>query len=152
VSRRNTRAGKARRRAERHVRRQGQDQALRESAHLARRTSHVLDVELSRLYFPDDELGGEFVSWFAEWALRDDPMGIEDNNEDLHQLIDDLTDSARREWADPYDLHLTIEWEITGDAPPGKTVEDMVAEAGVTLPTAITPLSGRPAQHDGSNE
>jgi hypothetical protein len=64
-------------------------------------------------------------------GLRDDPVGIEDSNEDLQQLVDDARQRAGRD-------SLAIEWELSGDAPPGKTVQDMTAEAGVTLPAALT--------------
>lgn len=143
MSRRNTRAGKTQRRAERHARNQRREQAA-QAAVPAGRHRHVLEVELSRMYCPADELGGECVTWFAEWGPRDDLMGIEDSNEDLHQLVNDLITSARLEWADRYNAGLAIEWEITGDAPPGKTVEDMVSETGLVLPTHITPQSSGP--------
>ena len=64
-------------------------------------------MQLSRFYFPDDE--DEPVSWSAEWGLRDDSVGTEDSNEDVHQLIRDIIEDARR-WADRYDL--TIEWTL----------------------------------------
>ena len=89
------------------------------------------------------------VTRFAEWGLRDDSTGVEDSNEDLQQLNDDLIEDGGR-WTDRYDL--TIEWELSGDAPPGKTLHDMVAEAGVTLPAAFIPSSvpsGRQGGADG---
>lgn len=99
------------------------------------RSPHVLEVDLSRLYFPDDE--EEPVSWAAEWGLRDDPVGTEDSNVDVQQLIVDLLEDARRQWADRYDL--SIEWELSGDAPRGKSVQDMLTELGVTLPGKLPP-------------
>lgn len=105
----------------------------------APRRSHVLEVALSRFYFPDDE--EEPVSWAAEWGLRDDPVGTEDNNEDVRQLIEDLLEDARRQWADRYDL--SIEWELSGDAPRGKSVQDVLTELGVTLPGKLSPEPGR---------
>jgi len=35
-----------------------------------RQRPHVLEIQLSRFYFPDDE--EEPVRWSAEWGLRDD--------------------------------------------------------------------------------
>jgi hypothetical protein len=61
-------------------------------------------------------------------------MAIGDSNADLQQLVDDLVDNARQ-WTGRYDL--TPEWDLDGDAPAGKTVRDMVAEAGVTLPATV---------------
>lgn len=101
----------------------------------------MLDVQLTgstsprtTWAFPQDDLGEEYTGWAAEWGLRDDPVGIEDSNEDLQQLIDDILDDARQ-WTDRYDL--AIEWDLSGDAPAVKTVQDIVAEAGVSLPTAV---------------
>lgn len=94
-------------------------------------------MQLSRFYFPADE--EEPVSWSAEWGLRDDPVGTEDSNEDVHQLINDIIEDARR-WTDRYDL--TIDWTLSGDSPRGKTVEDMLTELGVTLPEKVTPEPG----------
>ena len=145
MSRRNSRAGKARRHAERQQRREGAGSTVRPGG----RRSHVLDVELSRLHFLADEIGGECVTWFAEWGLRDDSTGVEDSNEDLQQLIDDLIEDAGQ-WTDRYDL--TIEWELSGDAPPGKTVHDMAAEAGVTLPEAVIPSSVSSGRQGGADD
>lgn len=74
-------------------------------------------------------------------GLRDDPVGTEDSNEDVRQLIEDLLEDARRQWADRYDL--SIEWELSGDAPRGKSVQDVLAELGVTLPDKLSPERGR---------
>lgn len=95
---------------------------------------HVLEVSLSRFYFPCDD---EPVSWAAEWGLRDDPVGTEDSNEDLRQLISDILDDARQQWVGRYDL--SIEWTLDGDAPPGKSVEDVIAGLGITLPGKLIP-------------
>ncbi len=54
----------------------------------------------------------------------------------MEQLIHDILEDARH-WTDRYDL--TIEWALSGDAPPGKTVQDMLTEVGVALPEKITP-------------
>jgi hypothetical protein len=54
----------------------------------------------------------------------------------VQQLIDDIIEDARQ-WARRYDL--TIEWTLSGDAPRGKTVEDVLAERGITLPRKVTP-------------
>jgi hypothetical protein len=130
MSRRNSRAGKARRRAERQ---ELQDWAGQATA-LADRRSRVLEVQLSRVHFPDDDLGEKYTGWSAEWGLRDDPVGIEDSNEDLQQLVNGIIEDARH-WTDRYDL--TIEWDLSGDAPAGKIVQDMAAEAGVNLPATV---------------
>jgi hypothetical protein len=148
MSKRNSQAGKARRRAERQRQRAqaertsmvagdtaaaGSDPeslALTEdvpeglahilgqehSSRAGPRRPRVLDVRLSRFWFPEDDEND--VSWSAEWGLRDDPVGVEDRNEDLQQLVDDLIEDARR-WTDRYDL--AIEWDLSGDAPAGKT-------------------------------
>ena len=99
------------------------------------RRPRVLEVQLSRFYFPGDE---EPVSWAAEWGLRDDPVGTEDSNEDVQQLINDIIEDARQ-WTERYEL--TIEWTLSGDAPHGKTVQDTLTELGVTLPGKVTPES-----------
>jgi hypothetical protein len=98
------------------------------------RRPHVLEVQLSRFSFPDDE--EEPVTWSAQWGLRDDAVGTEDGNEDVQQLIYDIIEDARR-WTDRYEL--SIEWELSGDAPHGKTVEDVLSELGVTLPETVPP-------------
>jgi len=97
----------------------------------------VLEVQLTRVHIPEDAQDEEYIGWTAQWALRDQSVGIEDSNEDLQQLLDDIVDDARQQWTDRYDL--TIEWELSGDAPTGKTVQDMVTEVGVTLPTTVMP-------------
>jgi hypothetical protein len=85
---------------------------------------------------PEDELGGESVTWSAAWGLQDDDFGTEDSDEDLRRLVSGIVDDARQ-WTGRYAL--TIEWDISGDAPEGQTVEDMIAETGVTLPEIIEP-------------
>jgi hypothetical protein len=68
-------------------------------------------------------------------GVRGDSVGTEDSNENLQELVDAIVEDARQ-WADRYDL--AIEWNCSGDAPPGKTVHDIVTEAGVTLPAALS--------------
>lgn len=127
---------RARERAEAKATRPPQPPAAATGAPIPPRRPHVLEVELSRFYFPGDD---EPVTWSARWGLRDDPVGTEDSNEDVRQLISDIIEDVRCQWTDRHDL--TIEWDVSGDAPPGKTVEDMLAELGVTLPEKVTPGS-----------
>jgi hypothetical protein len=136
MSKRNSRAGKARRRG----------QARRDAARAPERPSgiagsgqegrsgapQVLEARLSRFCFPGDEE----ASWSAEWGLQDDPVGIEDSSQDLRQLVGDIVDDARS-WAGRHGL--VVEWDLSGDAPAGMAVQDMVAAAGVTLPPTISP-------------
>ena len=72
-------------------------------------------------------------------GLHDDAVGTEDSNEDVQQLIYDIVEDARR-WTDRCDL--TIEWELSGDAPHGRTVEDVLSKLGVTLPETVPPEPG----------
>lgn len=95
---------RARERAEAKAARRAQPPPAAVSPPAPSRRPRVLEVQLSRFYFPDDE--DEPVSWSAEWGLRDDSVGTEDSNEDVHQLIRDIIEDARR-WTDRYDL--TIE-------------------------------------------
>jgi len=92
----------------------------------------VLEVELDRCADPDDPT---YISWMAEWGLRDDSMGVGDSNEDLADLVAKIVEDARHSWSDRFDL--SIEWTLDGDAPPGGTVADAVAAAGVTLPPKV---------------
>lgn len=131
MSKRNSRAAKAARRAARSQHRAQAVAATPDSPKPRRRA--VLDVRLDRIEGEDSE--GSYVSWAAEWGLRDDETGVEDGNEDVHQLVSDIIEDVRQSWGRRYDL--ALEWEIGGDAPAGKTVEDMIAEAGVTLPTTL---------------
>jgi hypothetical protein len=101
------------------------------------RRSRVLEVALSRFCFPDDE--EEPVTWVAQWALRHDRVGTEDSDEDLPQLVSDIVEDARRR-ADSHDL--TIKWDLSGDSPSGKSVKDMVADLGVTLPDRVARRPG----------
>lgn len=123
---------RARERAERKAAHRSQSPQTPTSAIAPTKRPHVLEVELSRFYFPDDE--EEPVSWAATWGLRDNSVGTEDSNEDVQQLIGDIVEDARR-WTDRYDL--TIEWELSGDSPPGKSIEDVLEELGVALPDRI---------------
>ena len=93
------------------------------------RPSQVLDVALYRFVDPDDPDG---VTWSAEWGLRDEEVGVEDNSESLQEVVDAVLQDARELVAD-YDLQ--IAWEIDGDPPRGQTVKDAIATLGVTLPT-----------------
>lgn len=74
------------------------------------------------------------VTWFATWGLRDDDVGTEDSGEDLAELVSAIVEDAQV-WSDRYDL--TIEWTVGGDAPPGGSVEEAVAAAGVVLPQTL---------------
>ncbi|WP_409496734.1 hypothetical protein [Amycolatopsis sp. cmx-11-12] len=79
----------------------------------------VIDIELYRTVFNDP--GETYVSWGAEWGLRDDSVGTEDSSEDVAAVLEDL-----RLLADCYTVRL--EWQLGGDPPEGKTVADAVAE------------------------
>lgn len=92
----------------------------------------VVDIELYRTVF--DDPGETYVSWGAEWGLRDDSVGTEDSNENLAELIDAILEDLRP-LAERYTLRL--EWDLDGDPPEGKTVADAVAEWGVTLPAVL---------------
>ncbi len=127
---------RARERAEAKSARRAQPPQTPTSAVPPTKRPQVLEVELSRFYFPDDE--EEPVSWAATWGLRDSSVGTEDSNEDVQQLIRDILEDSRQ-WTDRYDL--TIEWELSGDSPPGKSIEDVLAELGVALPGRISDQS-----------
>jgi hypothetical protein len=105
----------------------------------------VVDVHLYRI---EDE-DGPYVSWHAEWALRDSDIGIEESGEDLRELVSAVVADVRG-WSLPRDL--TLEWEIEGDVPAGKTPEDMVTEAGVTLPRTLPRASGITSHHVSKDE
>ena len=137
VMKESRRQRRARERAEAKAARRAQPPPAVVSTPAPSRRPRVLEVQLSRFYFPDDQ--DEPVSWSAEWGLRDDSVGTEDSNEDVHQLIRDIIEDARR-WTDRYDL--TIEWTLFGDSPRGKTVQDMLTELDVILPEKIAPGSG----------
>lgn len=104
---------RARERAEAKAARRSQPPRVPTSPVASAKSPHVLEVELSRFYFPDNE--DEPVSGAATWGLRDSSVGTEDSNEDVQQLIRDIIEDARR-WTDCYDL--TIERELSGDSPP----------------------------------
>ena len=153
MSRRNSPESKARRRALRQQHQQQQErrrrEAVPETAEPPDRQPHVLEVALSRVHIPEDELGEECLTWSAEWGLQDDPLRISDTSEDLQQLVDDLIEDARSRWADHHNL--AIKWEFDGNAPPGKTVHDIATAANVSLPAEVTSLSSDPARrHEGS--
>jgi hypothetical protein len=149
MSRRNTRAGKARRRAERQQRARGRRAGRGAGCGFhGRRGRLVLRGARPARSRAIPGAGGAAVPVLVprgrrerrhlagRVGLRDDPAGIEDSNEDLQQLVADVVDDARRRAGRD---SLAIEWELSGDAPPGKTVQGMTAEADVTLPAALTP-------------
>lgn len=90
----------------------------------------VVDIELYRLVIAYGPAEIE-VSWSAEWGLRDDGIGTEDSNENLAELVEAVLEDLRP-LSERYTLRL--EWELGGDPPKGKTLEDAVAERDVTLP------------------
>uniref|UniRef100_UPI003F496B6E hypothetical protein n=1 Tax=Amycolatopsis sp. CA-096443 TaxID=3239919 RepID=UPI003F496B6E len=94
----------------------------------------VVDIELYRLVIAYSPAEVE-VSWSAEWGLRDDGIGTEDSSEDLAELVDAVLEDLRP-LAERYTLRL--EWELGGDPPKGKTLEEAVAEWGVTLPETLS--------------
>ncbi len=69
--------------------------------------------------------------WSAQWGLRDDAVDTEGSNEDVRQLIDDIIEDARRR-ADRYDL--SIEWELSGDAPGGEPLKTCSANSASPCP------------------
>lgn len=71
----------------------------------------------------------------AEWGIKDGLYGTEDNSDDLPELIDNVIEDLRQAFADVRIQR--IEWNLDGDTPLGKSMEDMVAEAGVTLPDRL---------------
>ena len=82
--------------------------------------TRVLDVELYRFVDPDDPA---YMSWSAEWGMRDDSQGGEDSNENLQKLVNAVIEDARH-WTNQFDLR--IEWTLNGDPPPGGTIADAV--------------------------
>lgn len=92
----------------------------------------MVDIELYRTVF--DDPGETYVSWGAEWGLRDDSVGVEDSNENLADLVADILEDLRS-WTDRYSLRL--EWDLSGDPPDNGTVADAVAEWNVTLPAVL---------------
>jgi hypothetical protein len=93
----------------------------------------VLDAALFRNV--DDSEPEEWIDWTCEYELRDDGSGIDDSgNPDLRSVVDGVIDYARS-FSDRYDL--TIEWTVSGDPPPGGTVQDAIAALGVVLPTRL---------------
>ncbi len=112
MSRRNSPESKARRRALRQQHQQQQErrrrEAVPETAEPPDRQPHVLEVALSRVHIPEDELGEECLTWSAEWGLQDDPLRISDTSEDLQQLVDDLIEDARSRWADHHNLAIKM--------------------------------------------
>lgn len=92
----------------------------------------VVEVELSRVFFDDPD--GDYVSWHAEWALRDSSSATEDGSEDLAELVAAVLENLR-----PLAGHyaLRLEWTLGGDEPDGATVSDAVARLGVRLPVEV---------------
>lgn len=88
----------------------------------------VLEVELHRMVFPEDEI--DPVSWMAEWAWRESSESTEESGVDLAELVQMVLDDVRRWQGDG----VRIEWTFSGDAPDGGTVRAAVMAEGVNLP------------------
>jgi hypothetical protein len=93
----------------------------------------VVEVELNRMVF-DDDPAEVYVSWHAEWGLRDSSVGTEDSSEDLAALVESVL-SDQRSMTDRYIVRL--EWTLGGDPPEGETVDEAVVELGVRLPEVV---------------
>jgi hypothetical protein len=85
--------------------------------------------ELNRMVF-DDDPAEVYVSWHAEWGLRDSSVG----SEDLAALAESVL-SDQRSMTDRYIVRL--EWTLSGDPPDGETVDEAVVELGVRLPEVV---------------
>ncbi|SFW11459.1 hypothetical protein [Amycolatopsis australiensis] len=100
----------------------------------AAKRERIIDVELNRTLF-DDDPADVYVSWHAEWGIRDDSTGTEDSSEDLAELVaavlEDLRSMAEHNT-------VRVEWTIGGDPPEGSTIEAEIAALGVTLPNEVT--------------
>lgn len=90
----------------------------------------VVEVELNRMVFDDDPTD-TYVSWHAEWGLRDSDVGTEDSSEDLAELVEAVLVDVRS-MTDRYPVRL--EWTVGGDPPEGTTIEAEIGELGVRLP------------------
>ncbi|MGH8420787.1 MAG: hypothetical protein ACRER3_00335 [Pseudomonas fluorescens] len=95
--------------------------------------NRIIDIQLSRIVL-DDDPDDIYVAWAAEWGIRDDREGTEDNSQDLTQLVEWIR-ADLRPMAERYELKL--EWFVGGDAPEGKTVWDEIARLGVQLPSTV---------------
>lgn len=93
----------------------------------------VVEVELNRTVF-DDDPDDVYVSWHAEWGLRDDSTGTEDSSEDLAELVAAVLEDLRP-MTDRYTVRL--EWTVDGDPPEGTTIEAEIAGLGVQLPNEV---------------
>lgn len=102
----------------------------RQDSASARRPA-VLDVEVGRYDDPDDL---DYVGWSAEWGLRGSSSGTEHASDNLQEVVDAVVDEAQ-ELSARYELW--IEWSLSGDEPEGKTLNEAVADAGVTLPNSL---------------
>lgn len=91
----------------------------------------MLDVEIHRVVDPDDD-DPDVVFWSGEWGLREASWGEGDSYEDPAELIANVLDSARG-YARRYPVQ--IAWTLDGDAPPGQTVAEAIAELGISLPS-----------------
>jgi hypothetical protein len=85
--------------------------------------------ELNRMVF-DDDPAEVYVSWHAEWGLRDSSVG----SEDLAALAESVL-SDQRSMTDRYIVRL--QWTLSGDPPDGETVDEAVVELGVRLPEVV---------------
>ena len=75
----------------------------------------------------DDDPADTYVSWHAEWGLRD-------SSEDLAVLVESVLSDVRS-MTDRCTVRL--EWIVDGDPPEGKTIADVITELGVQLPEVV---------------
>lgn len=96
----------------------------------------VYEVELHRVFFPDDP--EDPVSWSAEWAPQGSDSATEDNTENLADLVAAIVGDIRafaRQLGRPVRVH----WQLSGDAPAGGTIADAMTAEGVILPDRVLP-------------
>jgi hypothetical protein len=98
------------------------------------RAERVIEVELKRFLEEDldeyEDPNDPPVYWMAEWFVRGSSSSTEGTDEDLQTLVGDV------QWA--WGPGAQLIWTLDGDAPPGQTVADAVAEAGVSLPDSVS--------------
>lgn len=93
----------------------------------------VVEADLDR--FEMDANDPSDVAWSAEWGLRGDDVGIEDHSDDLQELVDSFLEECQQ-WITDDDLQIV--WNLGGDRPEGRTIEDEIANAGITLPARLS--------------
>ncbi|WIX76641.1 hypothetical protein QRX50_35030 [Amycolatopsis carbonis] len=100
---------------------------------LSARPTRVVEVVLRR-GVDDSDPDDPYISWGAEWAVRDSSEGVEDQEEDLAVLVQHIVEDLQA-MAQRYTVRL--EWTLEGDPSEGMTIAEAVAAAGVTLPRTV---------------